>query len=195
MLYRLPLFAAMAFALGGCVISSPEMLLEATEAVAPLPDRFTMHPYAERDDGYRLSSDSPITYTRTGADYVAGDNSVTLRFAELGGDTYLVAVHGGEANTLYGTVDLHGDVLLINMVLDEIAPEALRDLPPEIGGDVLSEEGGIIVSSRAALDHVIAQLRSGTLVTSPLVAWITTDPAATPPARIVNDADGWHPAD
>lgn len=195
MLHRLPLLAIVALGLSGCVISSPEQLIDPAEAITPLPDSFTMYPYAERDGGYALSSDAPVVYTRDGTDYFAGDDSLILRFADLPGhESHVISVQGNQANTLYGTLEVLGDILRIRIMLSEIGPDALRDLPAEISGAIHAEDGGLIVSSRPALDLVMARLAEGQLVSSPLVAWISTNPDASPPATLLIEGDTIVPA-
>ena len=195
--FLLSLIAAAAIALlAACTVSSPTQLVESDEGATPLPPSFAVYGYKQgEDDAYTRTEEAPLRFTLTGKAYVAADNSMTLRFVPLEPHGYLLSVAGNEPGALYGAAWVKGQIVVIRMLLADNADIALDKAraasPPAIAADISNEGGGLGITRRATLDHLATLLQKGTVPTSPLVAWITEDPDAPTPARIVKDKDGW----
>lgn len=191
-----PIAAAAITLLAACTVSSPTQLVTADEAVTPLPAKFVAYGYKQgEDDAYTRTEEAPMSFALSGNAYVASDNSMTLRFVPLDNNGYLLSVSGNEPGALYGTAWVKGQIVVIRMILADNADVALEKAksasPPAIASDIITSDGGLGVTRRETLDHLVSLMRKGTVPTSPLVAWVTEDPDATTPTRIVKDADGW----
>lgn len=182
--------------LAACTVSSPTQLVTGDEAVTPLPAKFVAYGYKQgEDDGYTRTEEAPMSFALSGNAYVASDNSMTLRFVPLDNNGYLLSVSGNEPGALYGTAWVKGQIVVIRMILADNADVALEKAksasPPGIASDIVTSDGGLGVTRRETLDYLVSLMRKGTVPTSPLVAWITEDPDAVTPTKIVKDADGW----
>lgn len=188
--------AAAVVLLAACTISSPTQLVGVDEGATPLPAKFVVYGYKQgADDAYARTEEAPMSFALSGKAYVAADNSMTLRFVPLDNNGYLLSVAGNEPGALYGTAWVKGQIVVIRMLLADDADVALHKAkmasPPDIAGDIGTADGGLSVTKRPTLDHLVALMRKGTVPTSPLVAWVTEDPDAPTPTRIVKDTDGW----
>jgi hypothetical protein len=193
----LNLIAAAALTLlAACTISSPTQLVGADEGVTPLPATFVVYGYKQGpDDAYARTEEAPMSFTLTGNAYVASDNSMTLRFVPLDNNGYLISVAGNEPGALYGTAWLKGQIVVIRMMLADDADVAMQKAksasPPGIANDIGTADGGLSITRRETLDHLVSLMRKGTVPTSPMVAWVAENPDAPTPTRIVKDKDGW----
>jgi hypothetical protein len=188
--------AATAILLAACTISSPMQLLGPDEGATPLPSSIVVYGYKKgADEAWRRTEEAPISFTLSGKSYVASDNSMTLRFVALDNNGYLLSVAGNEPGALYGTAWVKGQIVVIRMMLaddgDAVIEKAKAASPPEIAADIASADGGIAITQRATLDHMISLLRQGTLATEPLVAWVAEDADAPTPATIRKAPNGW----
>jgi hypothetical protein len=182
--------------LAACTISSPTQLVGPDEGAAPLPVTFVAYGYKQGDDDiWRRTEEAPVSYSLSGKAYVAGDNSMTLRFVPLDNNGYLLSVAGNEPGALYGTAWVKGQIMVIRMMLADDGDMALEKAkaasPPEIASDITPEDGGLAVTKRETLDHLVSLVRKGTVATEPLVAWVAEDPDAPTPTTIRKDTDGW----
>jgi hypothetical protein len=113
----------------------------------------------------------------------------------LDNNGYLLSVGGNEPGALYGTAWVKGQIVVIRAMLADDTDVALNKAkaasPPELAADIGAGDDGLSVTKRATLDHLVSLMRKGTVPTSPLVAWVTEDPDAPTPTKIVKDADGW----
>ncbi|MBK8085566.1 MAG: hypothetical protein IPK28_18000 [Devosia sp.] len=184
---------AISLVLAACTLSSDTDLIATDTLVTPLPAHFSMFPFKLDGADYAPTDDAPIDYALDGSAYIAGDRSMTIRFAPLGDDTYLIAASGADLGALYGTIRIDADVVAIRMVFgDGLATAieaAMATAPAAIVADIAVVDGGIKVGRRETLDYVIGLIEAGALPTSPLVAWIGSDGNARPPARIIADGD------
>ncbi len=194
----LNLFAAAAVTLlTACTVSSPTQLVGADEGATPLPGRIFVYGYKQGDDErWRRTDEAPRGFTLAGTAYVADDNSMSLRFVPLDNDGYLLSVSGNEPGALYGTAWVKGQIVVIRMMLadaDGVALEKAKAAsPPEIASDITaSKDGGLTVTKRVTLDHLVALLRKSTVPTEPLVAWVTEGADAPTPTTIRKDTEGW----
>ena len=182
--------------LAACTISSPTQLVGPDESVTPLPAKFVAYGYKKGDDGiYRRTEEAPMSFALADKAYVAADNSMTLRFVPLDDNGYLLSVGGNEPGALYGTAWVKGQIIVIRMILADDAGVALEKAkaasPPEIASDITSPKDGLSITKRETLDHLVGLIRKGTVPTSPMVAWVTEDPDAPTPTKIMKDTDGW----
>ncbi len=182
--------------LAACTISSPTQLVGADEGAAPLPATFVAYGYKQGDDDiWRRTEEAPVSYSLAGTAYVAADNSMTLRFVPLDNNGYLLSVAGNEPGALYGTAWVKGQIMVIRMMLADDGDMALERAkaasPPDIASDISPEDGGLAVTKRETLDHLVSLVRKGTVATEPLVAWVAEDPDAPTPMTIRKDTDGW----
>jgi hypothetical protein len=188
--------AAAVILLAACTISSPTQLVGVDESVTPLPAKFVAYGYKKGNDGiYVRTEEAPMSFALSGKAYVASDNSMTLRFVPLDNNGYLLSVAGNEPGALYGTAWVKGQIIVIRMMLADDADVALEKAkaasPPELASDITTADGGLSITKRETLDHLVSLMRKGTVPTSPLVAWVTEDPDAPTPTKIMKDTDGW----
>jgi hypothetical protein len=188
--------AAAVILLAACTISSPTQLVGADESVTPLPAKFVAYGYKKGDDeAWRRTEEAPMSFALDEKEYVASDNSMTLRFVPLDNNGYLLSVSGNEAGALYGTAWVKGQIIVIRMMLADDADVALQKAKaasaPELASDMTSSKDGLMLTKRETLDHLVALMRKGTVPTEPLVAWVTENPDAPTPTKIMKDTDGW----
>lgn len=184
--------------LGGCMLTSDVPLIADNEAVTPLPAAFTMYIYEATPDGYAVSKDAPGTMALEGKGYVTADKAMTTRFVPLGVDTYLVAVSASDGS-LYGVGRYVQNVLSLHIILSDTDPGAIieaerasasaEDL--EKIAAITVEEGALKLTSRAALDYVIALYQAGKLTLAPMVMFIAADPNAAAPKTLKQNGEGW----
>lgn len=182
--------------LAACTISSPTQLVGADEGVTPLPAKIVVYGYKKGDDGvYVRTEEAPMSFALEGKAYVASDNSMTLRFVPLDNNGYLLSVGGNEPGALYGTAWVKGQIVVIRMMLaddgDVALDKAKAASPPDIATDITTADGGLSVTKRATLDHLVSLMRKSTIPTEPLVAWVAEDADAPTPTTIRKDTDGW----
>jgi hypothetical protein len=182
--------------LAACTISSPTQLVGADEGVTPLPAKFVAYGYKKGDDGvYVRTEEAPMSFALSGNAYVASDNSMTLRFVPLDNNGYLLSVAGNEPGALYGTAWVKGQIVVIRLMLADDADEALEKAkaasPLEIASDITSSKDGLSITRRETLDYLVGLMRRSTVPTEPLVAWVTENPDAPTPTKIMKDTDGW----
>jgi len=193
----LNLIAALAVTLlAACTISSPTQLVGADEGATPLPATFVAYGYKKGDDEiWRRTEEAPTSFALSGNAYVASDNSMTLRFVPLDNNGYLLSVAGNEPGALYGTAWVKGQIVVIRLILADDADVALEKAraasPPDIASDITTADGGLSVTKRETLDHLVSLMRKSTVPTEPLVAWVTEDADAPTPTKIMKDTDGW----
>jgi len=188
--------AAAVILLAACTISSPTQLVGADEGATPLPAKFVVYGYKQGNgDAYIRTEEAPMSFVLNGNAYVAADNSMTLRFVPLDNNGYLLSVAGNEPGALYGTAWVKGQIVVVRIMLADDAPVALHKAkaatPPQLALDITSSKDGLSVTKRETLDQLVKLIRKGTVPTSPLVAWVTEDPDAPTPTKIVKDTEGW----
>lgn len=182
--------------LAACTISSPTSLVGADEGATPLPGKFVVYGYKKGEDEiWRRTEEAPMSFALDGRSYVASDNSMTLRFVPLDNNGYLLSVGGNEPGALYGTAWVKGQIVVIRMMLaddaDAASQKAKAASPPEIAGDITTADGGLSVTRRDTLDHLVSLMRKSIVPTEPLVAWVAENPDAPTPTTIRKDTDGW----
>lgn len=188
--------AAAVILLAACTISSPTQLVGANEGALPLPASFVAYGYKQGDDEiWRRTEEAPMSFALAGKAYVASDNSMTLRFVPLDNNGYLLSVAGNEPGALYGTAWVKGQIAVIRMMLADDADAALNKAraasSPELASDITTADGGLSVTKRETLDHLVSLMRKGKVPTEPLVAWVAEDADAPTPKTIRKDTDGW----
>lgn len=183
----------LAVLLAACTLSSKQNLITDGEAVTPLPPSFAFFTYNDKPDGFVRADEAGQVFTLAGKGYTSADKTMSAYFVPLEGDTYLLAATAADSS-LYGIARLFDTgVLEIRMVFDTGLEEALAAAaaPAEITAAIKVVEGGIEVTSREALDFVIALIAEGKLPTAPLIAYIGETPDSPTPASITRDGDGW----
>lgn len=188
--------AAAVILLAACTISSPTQLVGPDESATPLPAKFVAYGYKKGDDGvYVRTEEAPMSFALADKAYVAADNSMTLRLVALDDHGHLLSFAGNEPGALYGTAWVKGQIVVIRMILADNADVALDKAkaasPPELASDITSPKDGLSITRRETLDHLVGLIRKGTVPTSPMVAWVTEDPDAPTPTKIMKDTDGW----
>jgi hypothetical protein len=182
--------------LAACTISSPTPLVGADEGATPLPAKIVVYGYKKGEDEiWRRTEEAPMSFALEGKSYVAADNSMTLRFVPLDNNGYLLSVGGNEPSALYGTAWVKGQIVVIRMMLADDADAALEKAraasSPEIASDITIADGGLSVTRRETLDHLVGLVRKSTVPTEPLVAWVAENADAPTPTLIRKDTDGW----
>lgn len=182
--------------LAACTISSPTPLVGADEGATPLPAKIVVYGYKKGEDEiWRRTEEAPMSFALEGKSYVAADNSMTLRFVPLDNNGYLLSVGGNEPSALYGTAWVKGQIVVIRMMLADDADAALEKAraasSPEIASDITIADGGLSVTRRETLDHLVGLVRKSTVPTEPLVAWVAENADAPTPTMIRKDTDGW----
>jgi hypothetical protein len=182
--------------LAACTISSPTQLVGGDEGATPLPAEFVVYGYKKGDDEiWRRTEEAPMSFALDGKAYVASDNSMSLRFVPLDNNGYLLSVSGNEPGALYGTAWVKGQIVVVRMMLADDGDVALEKAkaasPPELASDITTADGGLSVTKRETLDHLVSLMRESTIPTEPLVAWVTEDADAPTPTTIRKDTDGW----
>lgn len=182
--------------LAACTISSPTPLVGADEGATPLPTKMVVYGYKQGEDEiWRRTEEAPMSFALEGKSYVAADNSMTLRFVPLDNNGYLLSVGGNEPSALYGTAWVKGQIVVIRMMLADDADAALEKATaassPEIASDITIADGGLSVTKRETLDHLVSLVRKSTVPTEPLVAWVAENADAPTPTMIRKDTDGW----
>lgn len=188
--------AAAMLLLAACTVSSPTPLVGADEGATPLPAKIVVYGYKKGEDEiWRRTEEAPMSFVLDGRAYVAADNSMALRFVPLDNNGYLLSVSGNEPGALYGTAWVKGQIVVIRMMLADDADVALEKAkaasPPAIASDITTADGGLSVTKRATLDHLVSLMRKSTVPTEPLVAWVAEDADAPTPTTIRKDIDGW----
>lgn len=185
--------AGLATLLAACTLSSKAKLIADDEAATPLPASFAMFTYTDKPEGFVRTEEAGQVFTLDGKGYTSADKTMSAYFVPLEGDTYLLAASAADGS-LYGTARLFDTgVLEIRMVFNTGVEEALTAAaaPAAITAAIKVAEGGIEVTSREALDFVIALIAEGKLPTAPLIAYIGETPDSPTPASITKDGDGW----
>lgn len=182
--------------LAACTISSPTPLVGADEGATPLPTKMVVYGYKQGEDEiWRRTEEAPMSFALEGKAYVAADNSMTLRFVPLDNNGYLLSVGGNEPGALYGTAWVKGQIVVIRMMLADDADVALEKAraasPPEIASDITTADGGLSITRRETLDHLVSLVRKSRVPTEPLVAWVAENADAPTPTMIRKDTDGW----
>lgn len=187
---RLATLAATAALLAGCMIISEEELVADSEGASLLPATAYLTGYEEDGpNAWKLGDDEVQVLTLNGGTYSGEDGSLNVRFVPLEGvpDTYLTALVSVEGS-IYGVSTLRNDILVVEVVLSDPDPIAAVEAAgrPELAG-IVEEDGGLKVTTREQLDGLVQLYLDGTLTLAGLVMYVSTDPDATAPARIVKD--------
>lgn len=194
---------AVTAALAGCMITSKEELVADSEGQQIWPATVYLYGYEqdkEAPDSYKRAEDGPLPFALEGNSYKSADGSMTVRFVPLGEpDTYLLALVATDGST-YGTAVYRNQIISANVIVGDADPAAVITAEMNSGADggalagTVSEEGGVVVNSRAALDHLIKMSREGKLTLAGLVLYVDEKPDAAAPAKIVPDGDFWKAA-
>jgi len=179
--------------LAACTLSSGQNLISDDEAVTPLPASFAFFPYDDKPDGLVRAEGAAEVFTLDGKAYVSADKSMWAHFVPLAGDGYLLVATAAEGS-LYGVARLfETGVVEVRMLFDAGLEPALAAAaaPAAVTSAVKVVDGGIEVTSREALDFLIALIDSGGLPTTPLIGYVAETPASPTPALITRDGDGW----
>lgn len=196
-----------ALLLAACTITSQKPLVADTEGIAPLPDSFTFFPYEAANEGYVRSSDAPATFERDGNHYLASNipdvkGVLDVRFLSIGEATYLLAIRDGDTpGMIYAFARYADGVLSVSLAPDDSTRTAIeaehKSAMPKARHALagLTESGetdAITLRSRAALDHLAAMYAAGRLpMAQPAIAYISENPDATPPSRLVPAGPHW----
>jgi hypothetical protein len=191
------LFAVlMLVALSACAVFSQTPLISDSEVTTPLASTFALALYAKGPEGYTYAhDDEPQPFTLTPAGYEAGDKSMTVRFAPIEGDRYLLAVNMQGGN-LYGVARVFDNhVLEVHLVLDGEYQAAIRNklaaAPADVAGAVAISDGGVEIRTRPALDLLIQMLAAGEIGQTPMVGYIAASATDAFPKLIAKEGDGW----
>lgn len=184
-------FAATAALLAGCMIVSEAELIADSEGDKILPATAYLTGYDE--DGantWKVSDDPAQVITLSGGTYSTADGSLNARFVPLESvpGKYLLALVSADGGSIYGVASFRNDILVAEVILAD--PEPLKTIQtagvPELSG-VTSEEGGLKITKRDELDALVQLYLDDKLIFAGLVMYVSDDPKATPPARIVNE--------
>ena len=191
---------AVAATLAGCMITSKEELVTDAEGQQIWPATVYVYGYEEDKEAagsYKRADDEALQFAMDGNSYKSADGSMTLRFVPLGeADTYLLAMVAADGS-MYGTAVYRNNIISANVIVGDADPAAVVDAEKASGADggalagVTVEEGGVVVNSRPALDHVIKMAQDGKLTLGGLVMYVDEKPDAAAPAKIVPDGDFW----
>ena len=165
--------------------------------MTPLPASFAFFGYADKPEGFVRTEEAGEIFALEGKGYVSADDSMSVYFVPLAGNTYLLAATAAEGS-LYGIARLfETGVVEVRMVFDTGLEEALvaAAAPAAIAAALEVTDGGIEVSSREALDFVIALIVADKLPTAPLIGYVGATPDSPTPASINRDGDGWKVTD
>jgi hypothetical protein len=196
---KLALLAGAGLLLAGCVIVSKTPLVTESEGVAVLPATLYLFSYNEDPAGYLRGEDPPGVLKLDGTSYTSEDGTMSVRFVPLDTEaTYLAAVESTDGN-MYGIARYRDSILAINIILSDAAPgdaieaeKASGAAGSEVLKDVTVEDGGITVTTREALDYLVAMHLAGKLPMAPLVTFIgESADASAAPAKLVQDGDFW----
>jgi hypothetical protein len=194
--------AAACLLLGGCVLASKTNLIATSELAWPFAGDFTMFPYSQAKDANGFTpteGEGPTLFAKGPEGYASSE--MTVEFVKLGDDTYLIgAGGGGSPGELYGVATLRNGAAGVQMVFSDSLKDSIEAIkakaPAEIAADISFSDGGIEITQRATLDYLVGLIHEGSLPTEPVVAYLSTDPKAAPPARLVPDGTGgFKPAD
>ena len=192
--------------LSACTITSEKPLLAASEGAAPLPDAFVFYPYEKSQDGYIRSGDPPATFHRKGHVYVGWNlpdtkGEIDVRLVPVGGDLLLAAQEPSTTNAIYGFARFADGVLTLALAPDRQTARAIERerhaaMPKArkalAGLGISPETSAITLTSRAALDYLAGMYVAGRLPMSPpVVGYISEDPEAVAPARLVPAGHHW----
>ena len=179
--------------LAACTLASRENFTTADEAVTPLPASFAFFGYADRPGGFVRTEEAGEILKLEGKGYVSADNSMSVYFVPLAGNTYLLAATAAEG-TIYGIAKLYDTgVVEVRVAFDAGLEEALAAAaaPAAIAAALKVTDGSIEVTSREALDFVIALIVGDKLPTAQLIGYVGATPDSPTPASINRDGDGW----
>lgn len=180
--------------LAACTLSSKEKLIADDEAVTPFSQSFAFFTYTDKPEGFVRTEEAPQIFALDGKGYTSADGTMTAYFVPLADDdTYLLAVTAADGS-LYGIAELHETgVIEIRMVFDAGLEEALAAAaaPADIAAAIKVSDGAIEVTSREALDFIVALIAADKLPTAPLIAYIGEAADSPTPAAITRDGDGW----
>jgi hypothetical protein len=182
--------------LPACTIVSetPLVSVDETVALAGFPDGFTVDFYDEDGtDAYkRGAAPTPMSFAFKDGGYAATDASMGAHFVPRTDGSQLIWVSAADGN-MYGIAKLSDNgVLELHMVLDEASAAAFAavSMPADIGKDIDTADGGIMVRSRPALDFVIELIATGQIAQAPMVGFVSK-PGEPLPKRLVRDGEGW----
>lgn len=188
---------ALCVLLAGCTISSEELLVSDTELAFPLPQSFALTPYMRDAEAGGFKPDrkeAPRPFTLRDGAYWSDEGSLALRFVARPAGGFLLAASNPEGEHLYGRAVVEGDVMVLQMMIDNDAELAAIIAAADAANtpgvaDLAHTDGGLVPATREALDLTIGWLEDGTLVARPLVTFVGADATTTPPNRI-RDVDG-----
>lgn len=195
-----------ALLLAGCTITSQRPLIAESNGVTPLPDAFVLFPYEQGPDGYLRSRDPPVSFSRVDNHYESADvpdikGRLAIQFIPAGSDFLLGARETGAPAMTYGFARYADGVLVLWLspaAATSAAIERARQsaMPKEInalaGVVTHPRTDAITVRNRAALDVLADLFAAGRLpMGPPSVAWLSEDPDATAPTRLVASGTEW----
>jgi len=187
--------AALAVLITGCTLASPTDLIADDATATPLPDTFGFFSYQTGEGGYVRTSDNAAEFKLDGMAYV-GTDGLKIRLVPYDGsdNRYLMGLTNSDGH-IYGLVTLHdeGKVAEIRMVMTRDGPFELQRYiegpGAAIAGGVTIVGEQIQVTSREALDDLLARIDDGTIPTSRLIGYIGPSASSPPPATISIDGD------
>jgi len=195
-----------ALILAACTITSARPLIAASEGVTPLPDAFALFAYEPGPDGYARSGEAPASFTRVGNHYeTAGlpdlKDTLAIRFIPAGDDFLLAATESTAPAMTYGFARYDDNVLTLWLSPDAKTVAALgrarRSAMPKAikalsGITAHPRTDALTIHSRAALDALADLFDRGRLpMDKPVVAYLSEDPEASPPSRLVQSGNQW----
>lgn len=188
---RLAVLAAATALLAGCMIVSEGELVADSDGAQILPAKAYLTGYDE--DGantWKVSDDAPQEMTLTGNTYKSADGAISARFVPLENQPgrYLLGIVSPDGS-LYGAATFKNDILVLDMILGDPDPLSVAKMSGDPALATLEkqegQEGGIMVTTREQLDALIQLYLDEKLSLMSLVMYMTEDPNADKPARIV----------
>ena len=152
------LLTALAFALGGCLVSEAP-LVGPGEAAFPLPDRVSAERFTLTDNKWTHQAyDSAY---RAGSGYIVkrehGDEDMTLTLKRIAQNTFIAQTNSGEGGYIYGLLVFEGNTIY------EYAPDCddFTAAEKQRFGLIQKDDDCTVTSAQGLADAYITQLQKG----------------------------------
>ncbi|SFZ83705.1 hypothetical protein SAMN02983003_1799 [Devosia enhydra] len=185
--------------LAGCTISSTDLLIAPEHLATPLPAAFALTPYKSEDGTLYLAdreAGARAFKLEDGA-YVSEDGSLALRFEAREAEGFTVAASSPDGEHLYGWGTISGDILVLEMILDNpedaialLAEAEARGETRAAAAAIEATPDGIRVSDPQGLALVISWVAEGALRAEPMVVHVGRE-GETAPESIAQEGDSW----
>ncbi|MGV3650864.1 MAG: hypothetical protein ACO1OK_05525 [Devosia sp.] len=185
--------------LTGCTISSTDLLIAPERLATPLPAAIGLTPYKSEDGTiYLVDREAGVrAFVLDDGAYVSEDGSLALRFEARETGAFTVAASSPEGEHLYGRGTISGDILVLQMILDNpedaislLAEAQARGETRATAAAIEATPDGIRVSDPQGLDLVLSWLAEEALHAEPMVIHIGREGMAAT-ERIVRNDKGW----